>query len=103
MNQNPNQYQISNNHGSFNVTTITNHTTIIEDERSQILSWLSPLESRSRHDDVAGARAEGVGDWVLNTAKFQAWRRDTDGQPSDVVLFCRGVPGAGKTFVWWGL
>jgi len=50
---------------------------------------------------VAGARAKGVGDWVLKTAEFQAWQRDADGQPSDTVLFCRGVPGAGKTFVWW--
>jgi len=102
MNPNPNHYQISNNHDSFNVTTITNHTTIIEDERRQILSWLSPLKSWKRHSDVAGARARGVGDWVLKTAEFQAWQRDADGQPSDAVLFCHGVPGAGKTFVWWG-
>ncbi|RPB03482.1 hypothetical protein L873DRAFT_1633870, partial [Choiromyces venosus 120613-1] len=72
-----------------------NYHTTRDDEKSQILSWISPLESWRRHSDVARTRAEGVGDWVLEDREFQAWRQGG----SDVILFCSGAPGAGKTFI----
>ena len=94
----------SNNNRSFNVTQNSNNTTYNftagGDEESRILSWISPLESWKRHSDVARARAEGVGEWVLQSNEFQAWRQDGNNGSTGRVMFCDGVPGAGKTFIW---
>ncbi|KAG0634298.1 hypothetical protein HOY80DRAFT_987102 [Tuber brumale] len=92
----------SNNNGSFNVTnpniTTNNYTTVTEESR--ILLWISPLESWKRHSDVARTRARGIGEWVLQSREFQAWREGGKDQPASRILFCHGVPGAGKTFIW---
>ena len=84
---------MSKNVNSFNVTNVT-------DEKSRILTWISSLESWKRHHDLSAARVEGVGDWVLETPEFREWR-DSDNGESNKVLFCRGNPGAGKTFIWY--
>ena len=70
------------------------------DERSQILTWLSPLEPRLRHRDFQDRRVDDVGEWLLKTDEFRSWytgsgRRECD----DAVLFCYGDPGVGKTFI----
>ncbi|RPB06236.1 hypothetical protein L873DRAFT_1649120, partial [Choiromyces venosus 120613-1] len=65
----------------------------------QILSWISPLESWKRHSDVTSTRAEGVGEWLLETPEFRAWRQDRNDGSAGAILFCRGAPGAGKTFI----
>ncbi|RPB03496.1 hypothetical protein L873DRAFT_1800582 [Choiromyces venosus 120613-1] len=101
MSQNPNHYSFSHSNNILNTTnsnntTINNYHTAKDDEQSKILSWISPLESWRRHSDIASIRAEGVGNWVLQTREFQAWR----GGGNDAILFCRGAPGAGKTFIW---
>ena len=88
----------SNNINSFN--PITNNFTIA-DERSQILSWLSPLEPRLRHQDVRDRRVENIGEWLLQTKEFKSWYAGSGGGESDnAVLFCSGDPGAGKTYIW---
>jgi len=85
---------ISQNVNSFNVTNVT-------DDRSRILTWISSLESWKRHRDLSAARVGGVGDWVLETPEFQEWRDSDNGGPSKVLLCC-GIPGVGKTFIWYG-
>ena len=87
-----------NNIDSFNVTT--NNYTTAYDEELRILSWISPLESWKRHSDVARARTEGVGEWIFQSREFQAWRQDESDESVGRILFCRGAPGAGKTFIW---
>lgn len=87
---------IGQNVNSFNVN-VTN----IMDEKSRILTWISPLESWKRHRDLSTARVGGVGDWVLETPEFQEWRDCDNGGSSKKVLFCCGIPGAGKTFIWY--
>ena len=88
----------SNNINSFN--PITNNFTIA-DERSQILSWLSPLEPRLRHQEVRDCRVENIGEWLLQTKEFKSWYAGSGGGESDnAVLFCYGDPGAGKTYIW---
>ena len=87
----------SNNINSFNPVT-NNFTTA--DERSQILTWLSPLEPRLRHQDVRDRRVENVGEWLLQTEEFKSWYAGSGGGESDnAVFFCYGDPGAGKTFI----
>ena len=49
---------------------------------------------------MARARTEGVGEWVLQSREFQAWRQGVNDQSVGGILFCRGAPGAGKTFIW---
>ena len=88
----------SNNINSLN-TNITNNF-IIVDERSQILTWLSPLEPRLRHHDIRDRRVENIGDWLLQTEEFKSWYASSGGGESDnAVLFCYGDPGAGKTYI----
>ena len=87
----------SNNINSFN--PVTNNFTIA-DERSQILTWLSPLEPRLRHEDILDRRVENVGEWLLQTEEFINWCASSRGGESDnAVLFCYGDPGVGKTFI----
>ena len=84
----------SNNINSLN-TTVNNFT--ITDDRSNILSWLSPLEPRLRHQDIRDQRVENVGEWLLQTEEYRSW---SAGSGSDsAVLFCYGDPGVGKTYI----
>ena len=70
--------------------------TTANDERSRILSWLSPLEPRARHQDVRTRRLDNIGDWLLEDPAFQAWCNGDGDLP---VLLCPGNPGAGKTYI----
>jgi len=83
----------SNNINSFNTFTVA-------DDGSKILAWLSPLEPRLRHQDIQESRVEGIGEWLLQTEEFRIWCAGSGGDESDsAVLFCRGDPGAGKTYI----
>ena len=86
----------SNNTNSFNPTV----NITAADERSNILSWLSPLEPKLRHKDIQDRRVENIGGWVLETEAFKSWYASSGGSRSDnAVLFCYGDPGVGKTFI----
>ena len=86
----------SNNTNSFN--NVWNYT--VADDRSEILTWLSPLEPRLRHKDIQESRVKGVGGWVLQTEEFKSWYAGGEGgESSNAVLFCYGDPGVGKTFI----
>ena len=88
----------SHNTNSFNTAVTNNFTTA--DERSQILTWLSPLEPRLRHQDIRDRRVEEVGEWLLQTEEFRSWYAGSGGaEPDNAVLFCYGDPGVGKTFI----
>jgi len=85
------------NNNSFN-TVSYNYT--VADDRSQILTWLSPLEPRLRHKDIQESRVKNVGEWVLQTEEFKGWYSSSGGTESDkAILFCHGDPGVGKTFI----
>ena len=93
----------SHNNNSYNTTnshnTVLNNCTIADDQ-PQILTWLSPLEPRLRHEDILGRRVENVGEWLLQTEEFINWCAGSGGGESDnAVLFCYGDPGAGKTYI----
>ena len=89
---------------SFN--TIDSHNNVwnnctITDGRSQLLTWLSPLEPSLRHQDIRERRVGGVGEWLLQTEEFGRWCTGNGGDESDgAVLFGHGDPGVGKTFIW---
>ena len=97
MSQNPihDNSNCFNNTNSFNVLNYT----IVED-RSPLLTWLSPLEPKLRHRDIQERRADHVGEWFLPTEEFRTWYDENGGSEGHrAVLFCYGDPGVGKTFV----
>ena len=88
----------SYNTNSYN-TDVLNYNTFADD-RSQLLTWLSPLEPGLRHRDIRERRVQDVGEWLIQTEEFGRWRRMSGEEGSDrAVLFCSGDPGVGKTFI----
>ena len=86
----------SNNQNSFNVS----NNYIVADDRSQLLSWLSPLEPSLRHRDVRERRITDIGEWLIRSEEFKRWRGlSGEGEGDSAVLFCYGHPGVGKTFI----
>jgi NACHT domain len=64
------------------------------EEQQIILDWLTPIDYAPQQNDLIGRRQTGTGQWLLDSAEFQTWL-GTDRQ----VLFCPGIPGAGKTIL----
>ena len=60
---------------------------------------LTPLEPLKRHEDVKLPRTKGTGTWLLRLESFGEWR---DSNAIDGHVFCcYGIPGAGKTVIWY--
>ena len=96
------RYVIHDNNNSFNYTNTFNNVSnyTLTDDRSALLTWLSPLEPKLRHRDIQERRADNVGEWVLQTEEFRVWHSSSGGGEGDkAVLFCYGGPGVGKTFI----
>jgi len=93
------QHYVKDNINSFNTNNMWNNYTV-DDERSKILAWLSPLEPQIRHQDIRTRRVDEVGDWLLQTQEYQSWLGGTSGGESNgSALFCHGGPGVGKTYI----
>ena len=87
-----------NNTNSFNSNVWNNYT--VADDRSQILSWLSPLEPSVRHRDIRERRVSHVGEWLIEAEEFRRWHGPSgEGESDKAVLFYYGHPGVGKTFI----
>lgn len=59
-----------------------------------ILNWLTEVDYGPRQSDCLGRRQPETGRWLLETTQYQTWL-DTD----KGILFCPGIPGAGKTIL----
>jgi Cdc6-like AAA superfamily ATPase len=64
------------------------------EENHAILDWLTPIDYAPQQNDFIGRRQEGTGQWLLNSDEFKAWLNQ-----SKQMLFCPGMPGAGKTII----
>ena len=92
---------------SHNVNSLNSYTAInvsnnfiSADHRSNILAWLSPLDPKSRHQEIRERRVENIGGWLLQTEEFRSWHATSGGGDSNsAALFCYGDPGVGKTFI----
>ena len=90
----------SNNINSLNTAINVWSNCTIADDRSQILTWLSPLEPRLQHQDIQYRRVDNIGEWLLQTDEFRNWYAGNEGGGCDnAVLFCHGNPGVGKTYI----
>ena len=95
-----NSTNLSNNTNSFNVQHVLVQNNSVDDDRSPLLTWLSPLEPKLRHRDVQERRVDNVGEWLFQTEEFRSWHDwSGEGEGDNAVLFCYGGPGVGKTFI----
>ncbi|KAM0545617.1 hypothetical protein ACHAPJ_011232 [Fusarium lateritium] len=62
--------------------------------QKEVLHWISPTDYAPQQNDIFSRRQPGTGEWLLGSDEFKSWL-DTDRQ----VLFCPGIPGAGKTIM----
>jgi hypothetical protein len=64
------------------------------DEDMKIFDWLTPIDYHPKHNDYLKRRQPGTGQWLLDSAEYQAWLKT-----KKQTLFCPGIPGAGKTIL----
>ena len=88
-----------NSLNSYTAVNVSNNFTVADD-RSNILAWLSPLDPKSRHQDIQDRRVEDIGEWLLQTEEFRSWHAGNGrGESNNTVLFCYGDPGVGRTYI----
>ncbi|KAF3317189.1 hypothetical protein TWF173_000436 [Orbilia oligospora] len=68
-------------------------------ERNRILKWLDPGTASSRHDEVKRARLPGTSKWFLVQTAFSRWSTPSDAEEKSRILWCYGIPGAGKSTI----
>jgi hypothetical protein len=66
----------------------------VSETRKRLLDWLPFKDYSGRHNASQDDIQEGTGQWFLNTAVFHTWL-----QQKGAILFCPGIPGAGKTHI----
>ena len=98
------QYTIKDSNNCLNTTnsynTHVSNNYNVADDRSQLLTWLSPLEPSLRHCDIRDRRVTDIGEWFIQTEEFRRWCEfGGEGEIDKAVLFCYGDPGVGKTFM----
>ncbi|KAJ6257541.1 Vegetative incompatibility protein [Drechslerella dactyloides] len=59
-----------------------------------ITKWLSAIDFTKQQSDFSNQRQEGTGIWFLKFPEFVDWLSGTS-----PILFCHGIPGAGKTII----
>ncbi|KAH7134220.1 hypothetical protein EDB81DRAFT_887025 [Dactylonectria macrodidyma] len=72
------------------VTALTSNSE--REQEREILDWLSPIDYDPNQSDTLIRRELGTRQWTLNSPEYQSWLSG-----DQTVLFCPGIPGAGKT------
>ncbi|EPS41921.1 hypothetical protein H072_4150 [Dactylellina haptotyla CBS 200.50] len=60
----------------------------------EVLDWITKVDYGPQQSDFVRKRQPGTGTWLLSSSEYQTWL-NTRKQ----VLFCSGIPGAGKTIL----
>ncbi|KAF2121350.1 ankyrin repeat domain-containing protein [Lophiotrema nucula] len=60
----------------------------------KLITWLSSLDFPAQQTDIISRRQEGTGRWFLDAPELARWLQEPKG-----ILFCPGIPGAGKTMI----
>ena len=81
------------NHASLAVGAKMNDA-LVSQKVKAVIDWLTPLNFLSRQEAIIGHRSKGTGAWFLESETFNRWRTG-----DDLVMWCPGIPGAGKTFL----
>ena len=64
-----------------------------QDKKQALLSQLTTIDFEAVHADISSRRTEDTGQWLLESGEYISWRD----KGSSTVLWCPGLPGAGKT------
>ena len=59
-----------------------------------MIGWLSPLNFITKQNMIFKEQHEGTCKWLFEHESFIDWKESENG-----MLFCKGIPGAGKTFL----
>lgn len=70
------------------------NTVADENQKTEILDWLSSSDYGTEQSDLLSKRQPGTGQWFINSNEFQHWLRGRNQS-----LLCQGIPGAGKTIM----
>ncbi len=81
------------NHASLAVGTKVNDA-LVNQKVKAVIDWLTPLNFLARQESIIRDRSKGTGAWFLESKTFDRWRSG-----DDLVMWCPGIPGAGKTFL----
>jgi len=91
-NEKMSHYTTNNSNNCLNTTNSFNkvwNNCTFADDRSQLLTWLSPLEPSLRHCDIQERRVNDIGEWLTQTEEFGRWcGLGGNGQADKAVLFC---------------
>ena len=69
-------------------------TVVSNDEERALLEWVSTLNFLKQQSSFIRQVRQGTGQWFLERKIFKTWVSDEKG-----MLWCPGIPGAGKTFL----
>ncbi|KAF3933962.1 Delta-latroinsectotoxin [Dactylella cylindrospora] len=65
-----------------------------DEKYTRILEWIEPSPPSCRHETVSLSRQTGTGGWFFKDMTFIRW---CNGTSRSKVLWCRGIPGCGKS------
>ena len=65
------------------------------EDKSKIMSWISRMNFKERHETLAQEHHEGTGEWLLAREDFQDWRNNVcqnwEGNEVPPILWCHGI------------
>jgi ankyrin repeat protein len=67
---------------------------INEAKLKELIEWISPLNFVAKQSMIWSQHHKGTCRWFLDRDDFREWR-----EGEGTILFCPGIPGAGKTFL----
>ncbi|OQE06082.1 hypothetical protein PENVUL_c020G06499 [Penicillium vulpinum] len=69
------------------------HGALKESERSELLTWLSPVRAQEHYRGALTSVLSGSGKWLFEDQRFMNWRDSS----SSETFWLHGIPGCGKT------
>jgi len=67
----------------------------LDDNRNQILKWLSNTDPTINHNAACEKHEPQTGNWFIQGKDYSQWKET----PSS-FLWLHGIPGCGKTILW---
>lgn len=65
-----------------------------DQDRQTILDWITPIDYAQQQSSFINRRQAETGQWLLSSVEFTTWV-----ETNERILFCPGIPGAGKTIL----
>ncbi|KAF7984178.1 hypothetical protein HWV62_16862 [Athelia sp. TMB] len=85
--------QVHNIHGDYNVNPIFQ---ITSDGADKIFRWLAAPDSSGNYNAAREKHHERTGAWFIESKEFNHWK-----EIPDSAIWVHGIPGCGKTVIWY--